>query len=119
MIAKHITVGIVDDDCFCLHGLKTYIEQVVPSCNICWLSTCADQAIQFCQNRCPDVLLIDMYMSGVSGIKILYELRRRHSLPIIIAITSFPINDYALKASAAGAQGIVGKKPPRNYLRYA
>ena len=77
MIAKHITVGIVDDDCFCLHGLKTYIEQVVPSCSICWLSAYADQAIQFCQNQCPDVLLIDMYMSGVSGIKILYELRRR------------------------------------------
>lgn len=112
MIAKHITVGIVDDDCFCLHGLKTYIEQVVPSCSICWLSAYADQAIQFCQNQCPDVLLIDMYMSGVSGIKILYELRRRYSLPIIIAITSFPINDYALKASTAGAQGIVGKNHP-------
>lgn len=111
-MAAHITVGIVDDDHFCLHGLKTYIEHVIPSCSVCWLAQSADQAAQCCENRRPDVLLVDMYMSGISGIRVLYELRRRYAQPIIIAITSFPINDYALTASVAGAQGIVGKNHP-------
>lgn len=110
---KQIAVGIIDDDSFCLRGIKTYIEKIVPSCHICWLSTSYEKALSLCAEKCPDVLLIDMYMSGVSGTRILYELRRRYERPIIIAITSFPIKDYALTASVAGAQCIVGKNHPK------
>jgi DNA-binding NarL/FixJ family response regulator len=53
-----------------------------------------------------------MSMGDTSGLTITRTIRERNSKTSIIAITSFPIHNYAAKAADAGAQAIASKGDP-------
>ena len=51
----------------------------------------------------PDVVILDIRMPGGSGIDVLKKIRKRHDVPVIIILTSYPHSQYRNKCMEAGA----------------
>lgn len=58
----------------------------------------------------PDALLIDMQLNDMTGVEIIHHIRQYNSSVGIVAMTSFPLKEYAHTAASYGAQGIVSKR---------
>lgn len=103
-------VGIIDNDPFALLALRQYINALVPDTTVVWAYTTGAAALQQCRTeKTPEVILVDMSMGDMNGASIIRHIRERSQNATIVAITSFPIREYARVAASAGAQAIVGK----------
>lgn len=58
----------------------------------------------------PDALLIDMQLNDMTGVEVIHHIRQYNSSVGILAMTSFPLKEYAHTAASYGAQGIVSKR---------
>ncbi len=57
----------------------------------------------------PDVVCLDLWMDGMSGLDVLEELRRNHSdLPVVI-VSADPFSDTMREAEVRGAAGYISK----------
>ena len=56
-----------------------------------------------------DVLLLDVSMPGKSGLDLLRQIRKDHPRLPILMVSSFPEDQYAVRALKAGASGYVTK----------
>lgn len=112
-----VTIGVIEDDYFSLCGLKIFLKKNLPFCSLSWQTSSQTDAINKCACTCPDVILIEMYMHKTSGFHLIYDLRRQYKSPIIFAITSLPVKDYAPQAALAGAQAIVSKNNPQQLCK--
>lgn len=111
MDARPITIGVVDNDRFALSAMNAYLRQVIPEdMSVAWLTDSPQAALMKCSSReHPDILLVDMSMNDIDGPSLIHMLRERDARLWMIAVTSFPIDEYAQDAADAGAQGIVSK----------
>lgn len=128
MVGNHIqgkakTLGIVDNDMFALWAMKEYLVRTLDGITLEWMTMHADTAIARCTvGRSPDVLLIDMPMCDIDGISVIRTIRERNRHTSLVAMTSFPLGEYASAAAVAGAQAIVGKNDLqglRNIISFA
>ncbi|WP_158275824.1 response regulator transcription factor [Bifidobacterium catulorum] len=76
-----------------------------------WCETSGRRAIARCNRieTTPDVLLLDMSMEDVSGVRVCEAVRSRHGNMAILGITSYSTMKYAKRLADAGAQGLVPK----------
>lgn len=115
MVGNHIqgkakTFGIVDNNLFALWAMKEYLVHTLDGVTLEWMATRADTAIARCAvGRGPDVLLVDMPMCDIDGISVIRAIRERNRHTGLVAMTSFPLGEYASAAAMAGAQAIAGK----------
>jgi DNA-binding response OmpR family regulator len=65
-----------------------------------------EQALQLVQSEKPDIMLLDILMTPMSGFDILQELRTFSQLPVIIFAARNDIGDIAIKE---GANGFIAK----------
>lgn len=107
-----IRVAIVDNDSITLNALAGLLTQRFRAVTVIWTTTDGHEAIAktLDPNTAPDILLVDMSLSDMSGIRVCREIRRRDRRVRLLGITSFPLDLYARKANEAGAQGLVGKE---------
>lgn len=107
-------LGIVDNDTFSLAALSSYIAKKAPHLTIFWQVVDPVKALELCKSSdtVPDVALVDMSMPNIDGLTVTRKIRERDARTVIIAMTSFPLTDYASDAAAAGAQAIVSKAAP-------
>lgn len=119
MVEDHIqgkakTLGVVDNDMFALWAMKKYLARTLDGITPEWMTTRADTAIARCtMGRSPDVLLVGMPMCGIDGISVIRAIRERNRHTSMVAMTLFPLGEYASAVSMAGAQAIAGKNDPR------
>lgn len=110
MIRTAATLAIVDNDSFALRAMSDFLSKALPaSFSTRWLTDDAQRAITKCAENPPAVLLVDMSLGSLDGIGVIREIRERDEHIGLIAVTSFPLWEYAMDAAKAGAQGIVGK----------
>lgn len=64
----------------------------------------------------PEILLTDMSMPDMDGIALTRRIREHDGRIRILAMTSFPLDEYAEDVAQAGAQGIVPKGRPGEIL---
>lgn len=104
-------IAILDNDAMSLFVIKKIVKRLMPSEKIIWTTTDAYKAIDYCLNNvtCPSILLCDMSLSNISGPYVCKLLREKNQDPTILAITSFPLANYASLAAQAGCQGIIEK----------
>ncbi len=57
----------------------------------------------------PDVVLVDVQMSGVDGLEALRRLRDLPDPPVVAVLTTFDLDDYVATALDLGAQGFLLK----------
>lgn len=75
------------------------------------VAACAsgEEAITQLPGSAPDVILMDINLPGMSGIKCTALLKERLPHTLIVMVTAFSNNDYIFEALQAGASGYLLK----------
>ncbi|QDZ28395.1 LytTR family DNA-binding domain-containing protein [Noviherbaspirillum sp. UKPF54] len=90
---------IVDDEAPARARLKTLLSDIAAECphELAGEAGCAQQALDGIAQSRPDIVLLDVQMPGMSGIKLASHLSRAvDPAPAIIFVTAY--DEYALKA---------------------
>lgn len=100
---------IADDDRLVLNSLKTILESdksnaVIECC------TDGDSAVKAYMQHKPDAVLLDIRMSGRSGLEAAREILKRDKNAKIIFLTTFHDTDYIVEALDMGAAGYILKQ---------
>jgi DNA-binding NarL/FixJ family response regulator len=75
-----------------------------------------DSAVASLPAEKPDVVLVDINLSGQSGINCIYRLKPTMPTTQFLMVTVFDDTDHIYDALAAGASGYLLKRTPRNEL---
>lgn len=97
-----IKVLIVDDHPMIRKGLSAFLD-VIPSLEEIGVASNGAEAIHFCEQHSPDVILMDLVMPDVNGIEAIQRIKARQPGIKIIAMTSFQEEDLVRQAFEAGA----------------
>lgn len=110
------TVAITDNDPITLKALETILGR---DFSVLWTELTGKATIIRCveDRQIPDVLLIDMALSDMSGLSACRSLRANLGIMPILAITSYPLPVFAAQAAEHGAQGIIGKENIRDIIQ--
>src|SRR5579859_1301668 len=105
-----MTIGIVvaDDHEVVRAGFAALLD-TQPDFSV--LDTAADgaEAVKICQQRRPDVVLMDVRMPGMDGIEATRLLTSTDSGPRVLILTTFDLDEYVYDALRAGASGFLLK----------
>ena len=105
-----IRVLIADDDAIIREGLKMIIE-TQKDMEFLGAAANGEEALQLCEEQKPDVVMLDIRMPKMDGIKaaecILYQ---KLSVPLLL--TTFDEPDLILRAFRAGINGYILKNSP-------
>ena len=104
-----IKVIIIDDDSFICASLKT-ILQTDPDIKVIAVGTGGEESIRLYENLRPDVLLMDIRMGRLSGLDAGEQILSRHPEAKILFLTTFPDDEYIVKALRMGAKGYLIKQ---------
>jgi DNA-binding NarL/FixJ family response regulator len=105
-----MTIGIVvaDDHEVVRSGFAAILD-TQPDFTV--LGTAADgaEAVRTCQERRPDVVLMDVRMPGMDGIEATRLLTSADRGPRVLVLTTFDLDEYVYDALRAGASGFLLK----------
>lgn len=101
-------VAVIDDHMM-INELITTVVDSVPDCRMVGWARCEKEAIELCQQKKPDVILLDLALEETSGLSVLKKIT-----PICpearVLIFSGNLNSGIIQqALAAGAIGVVSK----------
>lgn len=98
---------VVDDDDAFVRHLSKFVEHY---CGLAVVETCsnAEAALERVSDCRPLVILLDVYMSGMTGLQAIQPLKAASPHSIIIVVSSMPA-EYGQKARELGAHGYVEK----------
>jgi DNA-binding NarL/FixJ family response regulator len=116
---KQIELLMVDDQVLFINSLKTVIEIKDPDIRVVGVCYNGQEAIQFCAGNSPDVILMDVKMPIVDGVKATETIARRYPEIKIIMLTTFDEDEYVKKALQVGARGYLLKDMLPEELIYA
>jgi len=78
-----------------------------------------EEALRLCEQVRPDVVLMDIMMSGMDGIETTKAIRQRYPTVQVLALTSFYDRDLVKRAMQAGAIGYLLKGVSKDRLAEA
>jgi DNA-binding NarL/FixJ family response regulator len=103
-----IRVLIADDHAVVRHGLRLFLD-VQPDVEVVGEAENGAAAVERAQELRPDVVVMDVVMPEVDGIKATEELRDRSPEVKVLALSTFSDDDHVLPTLAAGASGFLTK----------
>lgn len=111
-----IRYAIVDNDIYALRGVRSGLSRVLTSSYQCVWSVCSgEEAISYSTSAdAPDIVLVDMSMKPIDGVKVIQEIRESNQSIVLIGMTSYHLNLYADAVAQAGAQALVLKSNIRS-----
>lgn len=105
----NMKVLVVDDDKLVAMSLKTILEAggkiTVPQ-----MGHDGSEAVALYESVCPDVLLMDIRMQGISGLAAAEQILNRHADAKILLLTTFSDDEYIVKALELGVKGYILKQ---------
>ena len=104
-----IKVLIADDHPIVRQGLKQIISES-KDISVAGEAATAQEAVTAASKTKFDVVLLDISMPGRSGIEVIKEIREDASKPSVLILTSFPEEQYAIRALKSGASGYMVKR---------
>jgi NarL family two-component system response regulator LiaR len=105
---EHIRILIADDHAVVREGLRTLIG-TEPGMELIGEAVDGVEAVQKARILRPDVILLDMMMPRMEGLKAINEIMRRDAGARILVLTSFSHDDKVFPAIKAGALGYLLK----------
>ncbi len=107
--AAMISVALVDDEALVRAGLGALIR-AEPDMEVAGEADDGDAALDLVRRTRPDVVLMDVRMPRLDGIRATSELVRRDRPPKVLVVTTFENDDYVYGALRAGAAGFLLKR---------
>ena len=108
MPRKPHTIAIVEDD-ESLRGILTEIIAASPWRLVNTFSN-AETALEGFAKSCPEVVLMDIQLPGMSGIECVAKLKALHPEVLVLMVTVYDNNERIFEALAAGASGYLLKR---------
>jgi DNA-binding NarL/FixJ family response regulator len=107
-VAGLIRVVVVDDDPQVRAGLRTVLGGAA---DLLVIGEAGDgqEAVDLVARDLPDVVLMDIRMPRMDGLRATVRLRERGTSPRILVLTTFDTDDLVLAALRAGANGFLLK----------
>jgi len=103
-----IRVIIVDDHAMVRKGLVAFLKNM-PELELVGEACNGREAIEFCEQRQPDVILMDLVMPELGGVAATRTIHQRWPRVQVIALTSFQEKELVQDALQAGAIGYLLK----------
>ena len=110
-----ITVAIVDDEPLIRAGIAALID-AHPDLSVVGQAADGDEAAALVQRTRPDVVLMDLRMTRLSGIEATRAVCAADPAPPVLMLTTFEREDYLLAALEAGASGFALKNSRADQL---
>jgi two-component system LytT family response regulator len=114
-MTRPVSILVVDDEPIARDGLARMVAEL-NGYEIVGSSATAKDAIEQCLALHPDVMLLDIEMSGATGFDVLRALPRGE-LPVVILVTAF--DEYAIEAFALDVHGYILKPVDQRKLEAA
>lgn len=118
MSATEIRVLLVDDHAVVRSGLAAFL-MVYDDLELVGEAGSGQEAIDQCQRLSPDVVLMDLKMSGMDGATATRVIKQRFPAIQVIALTSFREENLVQEVLAAGAIGYLLKNVTSDELAAA
>jgi DNA-binding NarL/FixJ family response regulator len=104
-----ITVSIVDDEKELCQSIATYVNGA-PDFRCLSMYHSGEAALEHLPQDRPDVVLMDIHMTGMNGIECVERLKAKIPLMQIMMLTVYEDTDQIFKALEAGASGYMLKR---------
>jgi YesN/AraC family two-component response regulator len=93
-----LKVLIVEDEIKTLNGVEYLIHQISEEYIIVGKATNAKDAIEIAMTACPDVIITDIQMPGMTGLEMIQVLNQKQIRSKFIILSGYAEFDYARKA---------------------
>ncbi|MGC4755444.1 response regulator [Micromonospora trifolii] len=103
-----IRILLVDDERMVCAYLRTILG-AAPDIEVVGEAYDGAEAVEAVTRYRPDLVLMDLRMPGVDGLTAIEHLTRSSAPPRIVALTTFDLDEYVLRAMRAGAVGFLLK----------
>ncbi|AXB41769.1 response regulator [Amycolatopsis albispora] len=113
-----IKVVIADDEALVRAGLRGLLDPA-PDLEVVAEAEDGRAAVEAAMRYRPDVLLMDIRMPGLDGLRALEQVAGLERPPKVIMLTTFDLDDYVHRALRAGAAGFLLKDTPPTELTAA
>ena len=100
---------IADDHAVLRKGLRQILTEALPEAQIDEAGTTPEALEQLSRQRW-DVLILDIFMPGRSGLEVLHEVRRQQPKLPVLVLSSAPEEQLAVRVLRAGANGYLNKQ---------
>lgn len=115
---KKSRVFIVDDHTMFREGLRKLLHRE-PGLTVCGDAADADEAMRGIRQTKPDIVLVDISLTGASGFDLIKSIRSEdEELPVLVVSMHDELH-YAERALRAGAMGYVIKHEPARNMKAA
>ncbi|MGZ4032632.1 MAG: response regulator [Tumebacillaceae bacterium] len=108
MTTNTIRVLLVDDHDMVRLGIRTYL-MTEPEIEVVGEANSGEQAVEVVKDLQPDVVLMDLVMSGMDGVAATREVLKIHPTAKVLVLTSFLEDTKVFPALEAGASGYILK----------
>ena len=110
-------VLIVDDEALVRAGLRMILS-AADDLEVVGEAEDGADAVEAVRAHRPDVVLMDIRMPRLDGLRATQEVLALEPAPRVIVLTTFDLDDYVFRALEAGASGFLLKDtPPRDLVR--
>ena len=115
MDTANIRIMIIDDHPVVRAGLESMLS-TQPDMDVVASASSGREALALLETHTPDVILMDLRMSGMSGLDAIRAINLRPDPPRILVLTSFDAEEDIYQCVGAGAQGYILKDTPQDRL---
>lgn len=105
---RKITILIVDDHEVVRQGLRAYLD-AQPDFLVVGEASSGEEAVKMAMDLLPDVLLMDLVMSGMGGVQATRKVKNMTPRTQIVVLTSYHQDEFIFPALQAGAISYVLK----------
>jgi two-component system, NarL family, response regulator LiaR len=110
-----VRVLICDDQVVVCEGLRAILS-ASDEIEVAGVAYDGEQAVAMAIALQPDIVLMDLKMPGMNGIRATREIRQKFSDIKVLVLTTYDFDEWVLEAIRSGASGYLLKDSPREAL---